>query len=227
LFIIFDLDDTLVDTSTYTTPAKLREVWEALARLGEVSGDEAEFRSLLALHATSASSRETWRRFCSMHRIGESCVQKGIEMIYGPLSPAIPVKPVPGALQILPELVQEHVLAVVSVGEEGQQKSKLEKAGIDSSLFYKILCVEEGRKKPAYETLIQEKDVNVQEVIVCGDRVLTDLVPAKELGCTTLHMRRGRGANNQTVYLPYIDFILTELAGLESVLATIRNRRQQ
>lgn len=182
-----------------------------------------DFKDLLAIDALSSSGAEALKTFCMRKNIGANYFESALKILYGPLTPEIPVKALPGAREVLTRLIKEYTLAIVSVGEETQQLSKLKKAGIDSSFFYKILCVKEGEKKLAYECLLEKRAL--EEVLVCGDKVLTDLKPAKELGCITVHMRRGRGR----VYAgpsADVDFTISEFSEIEFILSILRSRGQ-
>jgi len=90
----------------------------------------------------------------------------------------------------------------------------LKKAGIEPSLFSNILIPEDCIKRPAYEAL--RKQFLNRPVIVCGDRVSMDLLPAYELGFTTVHMRWGRGLLNQTE--PWIDYSISDLRELKDIV---------
>ena len=73
------------------------------------------------------------------------------------------------------------------------QREKMEKAGLDTSIFSKIAIPEDSVKKPFYEGLANEFSIKSSKIWVCGDRVDMDLAPAYELGINTIHMRWGRG----------------------------------
>ena len=101
---------------------------------------------------------------------------------------------------------------------------KLKKAGIDSSLFCKILILEKkNEKKYCYESLIQELNLSPGDVIVCGDRIPIDLVPAKQLGCKTIHMKKGRGLHTAGSERE-VDFTITHLSQIGKVLADLSNK---
>src|SRR5690606_4017504 len=118
----------------------------------------------------------------------------------------------PHAKEILKGFAKEHTLAIVTGGHPPFQMQKLEKAGIDRSLFSKIAIPEDSIKKPFYEALIREFSVGPKEALVCGDRIAMDLVPAHALGCQTVHMRWGRGTSLKTEeWITHSISTLTEL----------------
>jgi FMN phosphatase YigB (HAD superfamily) len=100
---------------------------------------------------------------------------------------------------------------------------KMKKAGIDSSIFSKILFSAARNKKIHYQGLLDEFGVSPSEVVVCGDRIATDLVPAKELGCRTVHMRWGRGIPSFALSPSKgdVDFSIGKLGELKEILRTL------
>jgi FMN phosphatase YigB (HAD superfamily) len=194
LLIIFDLDDTLIDTSGALTPRKLEEAVRCMVRAGlQVPSLLEATARLKYLDAEAESARVALQRFAEEYSAEEQVLAKGIDAVYGPAPPSLPVPPVEGALQVLEELHQRQTLALVTSGVPEVQRTKLEKAGIDTALFSSISICEGVDKKPDYACTSRELGFDASDVLVCGDRVARDLVPAKELGFTTVHIRRGRG----------------------------------
>ncbi len=196
MLIIFDLDDTLVDTSICITPRKLEEALQAMIREGlTVDNFDSALRSLLEFDAApGASSPSALEAFLSQHGYSKIFLPVGLAKLREELSPDHePALAVPHAFEMLHAVKNRHNLAIVTMGSPSLQYSKLKKAGIDPAFFSKIVIIEEKNKKPSYQAIIEEARLPSQEVVVCGDRVAVDLVPAKELCCHTVHMARGRG----------------------------------
>ena len=82
------------------------------------------------------------------------------------------------------------------MGKPHQQLFKMKNAGIDSTIFSKIVISEREDKKSSYKEVLEELNMPSDRTIVCGDRIKRDLTPAKELGCKTVHMHWGRGLNS-------------------------------
>lgn len=213
--IIFDLDDTLIDTTGAIGPFKMKLCLQELGRLGLSLGDFAEaYRELMALNDTSLRSRDALERFI-VSRGGDSSLFKNVlPFMVSPLPEDFTIPTTPCAKEILEELHRDHDLALVTSGHPPFQKEKLKKAGIEPSLFSNILIPEDSIKRPAYEAL-RKKFLNAR-VIVCGDRIAMDLLPARDLGFTTVHMRWGRGLLNQTQ--PWIDYSISDLRELRDIV---------
>lgn len=155
---------------------------------------EASLKKLLEFNDSAESSHAALAAFLSPYGNSEIFLTIGLAKLREELKPHHgPVLTVPYALEMLTSLKGRHRLAIVTIGSPPLQFSKLEKAGIDPSFFSKIDVIEEKNKKPRYQAIIEEAGVSPLEVVVCGDRVAIDLIPAKELGCYTVHLARGRG----------------------------------
>jgi putative hydrolase of the HAD superfamily len=222
LLIIFDLDDTLVDTSGCITPVKLKD---ALARMceaglscGEMHLAESEMRRI---DQTKLSSEETLKEFLSKVGADDRFLQIGLKEFKENLKIDMPVHQVEGAAEILDGFKETHTLALVTIGRRETQLEKLKKAGIDLSLFSRIAVLEEKNKKFHYQKIASELGFLPSEVIVCGDRIHIDLTPAKELGFKTVHIKRGRGLNS---LLPQsdVDFTISQLSEMKDIIKNVK-----
>lgn len=191
----------------------LRQSLEALYGKSYPSQD---FSELLELNDSLQSARKALQQFCRYRLFSASRIQKAYEALYTPLPEEFSLPTTPHAKEILEELHERHTLALVTVGVDRFQREKLKKAGIDSSIFSKMVIPEESIKKPHYEALVREFLVRPEEVWVCGDRVEIDLFPAHELGAKTIQMRWGRGA-----HLPkaeWVDVCISHLGELRGII---------
>lgn len=221
MLIIFDLDDTLIDTSACITPIKLNQALYRMIEAGcEILDVSSCFKKLLEFNDKSNSAKEALEKFIEFMGFKKKFLQIGVHEVYSTPYQGIKINPVEGALELLLNLKGKCFFALVSMGKLEQQMSKLEKAGIDSSLFYKIFILEEGSKKKCYQELMEELRLLPSEVIVCGDRIPVDLAPAKELGCVTVHMKRGRGVLSQESGRE-VDFVITEPSQLQEIFFKI------
>lgn len=217
MLIIFDLDDTLIDTSGSITPVKLESALRRMIEEGlPASNHHGDILKRLDRGADSAKSALS--EFLEILDVEEKFYPIALEEVYGPIPSDIPIFAHENAIEVLQELAQHHTLALVTVGRTEQQRYKMEKAGIDSSLFSKMIITETRDKKPHYESLLQQLDKAPAETVVCGDRIAIDLVPAKELGCKTIHVRQGRGKKAPAHLEREVDFTVTELKQIEEII---------
>jgi FMN phosphatase YigB (HAD superfamily) len=188
LLIIFDLDDTLIDTSGSITPFKLRACLKLLGLEGPAFEQE-----LFKLNQTSLRSKDALLEFCTRHDVPKTGQEAALKEMFSPLPDDFQIPTTPFAKETLSFFHKTHHLALVTGGAPPLQRQKIEKAGIEAKMFSKIAIPEDSVKKPVYLALLQEFSVDPKNAWVCGDRVTMDLIPARELGMRTVHMRWGRG----------------------------------
>jgi FMN phosphatase YigB (HAD superfamily) len=190
--IIFDLDDTLIDTSGTLGQIKLKDAYQAMVKAGL---DRGELDRLKEIDAESHSGKEAISRFLAEVEGDEKYFEIGKSEYYGYGMGVIScVRRFPGVNAMLRKLSQEHDLAMVTYyfDSEEQQKQKITVAGIEEKLFKRVVVTSIPDKGQCYIDLMQEWGFNPAETVVCGDRI-GDLQPAKDLGITTIHMQQGRG----------------------------------
>ena len=218
MLIIFDLDDTLIDTSGCITYYKLKDALHAMVREGLVLPDFSEALDLLRrLDNSSESARSSIAEFVEILGANKYFIEVGVKEIYENISFELPIFPLEGAIEILMDLGRQHQIALVTIGKQIQQMEKMKKAGIDSGFFSKIVVAEERNKKPHYQLIVDELGYDSTQVLVCGDRISLDLVPARELGFKTVKMQWGRGLNSMG-YKGEVDYYISELKELKSIV---------
>lgn len=219
MLIIFDLDDTLVDTSLTVLPVKFKRALLEVKKAGlnlNFSLKEA-LKHLLDINQNMPSAKEALETFFKKFSLPENPYLKlANQVVYEGELGQIKILPVPDALLVLRDLKQKHRLVLVTIGEEKLQKEKLKKAGIDTAFFSIIEVAKEKAKKKSYIRICQDLDFAFAETVVIGDKVEADLRPAKELGCSTVLMRRGRGLSQKT--FDCVDFKIGSLLELENIV---------
>jgi putative hydrolase of the HAD superfamily len=220
LLIIFDLDDTLIDTSGCITPYKIEAAFARLMKEGlTIESPKEALQMLKRLDETAESSRHTFSEFLEIVGADKKYFNLAIEEVYSDIPADLAIFPLDHALDVLLELKESHDLALVTVGNLDRQFYKMKKAGIDSTIFSKIIVSEDRDKKPHYRAILSELGYAPRDTFVCGDKVAIDLVPAKELGLKTIHMRWGRGRNSLGIK-GSIDFAISELRQIKEILVT-------
>lgn len=195
MLIIFDLDDTLIDSSGSIIPVKLKAALQAMVKAGlKVSSVDKAFRTLMDINSNSPNGKETLRTFLDSIRADARFLEEGVKEYYSATETSFIISPLPQAREVLAELKENHDLVIVSTGDEKQQQLKLKKANIDLTLFHTIIVCEGYNKKNHYKNLMKEFKCAPAEIAVCGDKFETDLLPAKELGMRTVHILWGRSS---------------------------------
>ncbi len=229
MLIIFDLDDTLIDTSGSITPHKLEQAICAMMEAGLVIDDfAAALKMIHDLNAKREScSPSVLTNFLSISGYSQNFLPIGLAKLREPLtSLSQPVHVVPHALEMLEIVQKKYFLSVVTIGVPSLQLSKLKNAGIDPSVFSKIDVIEERNKKPSYRAIIDALGFLPQEVVVCGDRIAIDLVPAKELDCHTVHLAWGRGSHlrEDAHKSASVDYTIDDWSGFAELLENLEKQ---
>ena len=127
MLIVFDLDDTLIDTSGSIIPALLQCV----------TGDlpEKSQKQLARINSGAKSSKATLGEFCEISDMEE----------VGPSSPSLEkLKTTGNVNELLRTLSLNHDLALVTIGDEELQRAKIIKARIETYLFSDIVICKEN-----------------------------------------------------------------------------------
>jgi putative hydrolase of the HAD superfamily len=223
LLIIFDLDDTLIDTSGSIIPYKLQSALRVMVAQGlQLPDFRQALEMMTAMDAKSDSTLDTLKEFLEIHDVEGKFLQIAYDEVYVNKIFEYDVLPTKSAIEVIVDLSKKHTLAIVSAGIKEIQMEKLKKAGIDTSVFSRIVICEAFNKKFYYQQLIEDLKVSPLEVVVCGDRVKRDLLPGKALGFKTIHMKWGRGVH-QKGELGDIDFTIDSLDQLRPIIMQFEN----
>lgn len=218
MLIIFDLDDTLIDTSGSITPVKLGDALQKMVDAGFQTTSFTESLELLKrLDALAPSGSAALAEFVEIHDVDPSLYEIGHRELYENICFDMPIFSVDQAVETLSYLRISHQLALVTIGKPSQQYEKMKKAGIDSTIFSKIIVTEEKNKKVCYQAIVEELGAIPTDVLVCGDKIAVDLTPAKELGFKTVHMCFGRGKNSLGLKED-VDYTITRLSQIKEII---------
>ena len=192
--IIFDLDDTLIDSFGSALPLKMKLALNSVVSAGlKINDFDKSYQRLLELNESCVNGTEALKSFLHEINAEDNFLEIGKDYYYGKSEQDYEINPLPNALIILSELTQDYDLALVTFGDEEEQHYKMKKAGIKTSWFKKIIITRNYDKSEEYKELMKELNYLSQEIIVVGDKIDGDLMPAKELGMITVQMLWGRG----------------------------------
>lgn len=219
--IIFDLDDTLIDTTGSITPIQLEKALYKMVEAGlQVGNFEEAAATLKRMDVCSESASQTLKEFLELVDGDPPLLSIGLEVVYGALPDDLVVFPLEHAAQVLEELREDHQLALASIGNPAKQLLKMKNAGLDSTIFSKIVISEKEDKKVFYQKILDELSKSPVETIVCGDRSRRDLVPAKQLGCRTIQMQWGRGLSS-SYPSSAVDYQIRRLSQIREIIENL------
>jgi putative hydrolase of the HAD superfamily len=119
------------------------------------------------------------------------------------------------------ESLGEYALAVISNGDSGQQRRKLEKTGIAPYFSSVVISGDLGVYKPdpgIFERSLQELDVSAAEAVYIGDHLEGDALGAKGVGMRAIWLaREGYAQDPAGVPVP----IVKSLSQVKDVLTTL------
>jgi len=215
LLIIFDLDDTLIQTTLAITPWKIGSALAHLVRQEVLKEglDELMF-AWAPFHSQYETSSLGLVAFLKNRGVNEKHIQETLE-VFSSLDESIPVEVFEGVYPLLEELKKIHTLALVTSGERDHQSLKMSKAGLAQGYFNHIEIAVDKIKKSLYEKF--KLEYPDQAIWVIGDRVEKDLIPAKQLGFKTVLVRQGRG-QYQKFDPMWVDYVIEDVTELLSLV---------
>jgi putative hydrolase of the HAD superfamily len=185
--VLFDLDDTLVDT-TGTHPDRA----ERIAQFLTVHLPHFDPRSFVE-RALTKDQETGWRLgvaplLAELGLQGTDLGTEALELWFFQGCTDL-VRSFPGAQEAVYELQLNHALGVITNGRESRQRGKLE--GLGFGRYFKVFVTSEraGAEKPAPEIFhyaLGELGLAANEVAFVGDRLDTDVFGAKQAGMHTI-----------------------------------------
>lgn len=171
--VVFDLDDTLIDTKGVLLPASLRRVADALGiDAGRLDATGKRIDEVLA--GVGGLSPEQRARAAAAW--------------YDPEVP--PLEPLPGAREVLAALRGRVVLCLLTRGAPERQRRKIARSGL-APLFDEVVirAIEEpGTKGDDLRRLLDRYGLPADRCVVIGDDPRDELRHAAALGCRTLRV---------------------------------------
>ncbi len=220
MLLIFDLDDTLIETTTFLTQKKLMKALKAMVNAGLVIHDSERAQEMLCrMNLAALSTRDLLEEFVELLGAAEEFVAIGMREIVKVDLDQYEINSSNEVIEILEQLRNDYTLCLVTRGDEKMQREKLHYFGLDTepSLFSEVIVTPFFDKGRHYEDLRKKFGFSPHEVVVVGDRIESDLAPAKQMGAVTIHMKKGRGANSMP-NKEIVDYTIYELKELVLVL---------
>jgi putative hydrolase of the HAD superfamily len=197
--LVFDLDDTLLDTNGKMVPGATKLSCEAMLAAGlNVSLEECISERMRFHHENPRGDvfRFLAEKYGPIEK-AEKIAQAGFKAFYHREIEANAIALFDGVKEMLERLSYLYPLYLVTSGFESTQQQKVRLSGIER-FFKRIHYVDLGRgdtKLAAYRAIFKDEGGAPQEYLAIGNRVDTDLQPAKLLGWQTCWLRVGEYAH--------------------------------
>ncbi len=216
MLIIFDLDDTLIPTTAQITPFKLSVLLNEMKRAHPQYSDLDDFM-LHRINLGALGSLEALKEFFELQMLDSTLIKKYLQEFTNRHILPDEFNMIDGAESAIDDLIEEHKLTIVTRGKLEFQQKKLNHTTFPLQKFQDWICVEGDSKLQAYQLLKEKFHKEPFEVVVIGDRIDKDLVPAKQLGFYTVHLNSGRervGLLEKNGIIDYQICSLTQLSGM-------------
>jgi FMN phosphatase YigB (HAD superfamily) len=191
--VVFDLDDTLADTSGTVLEMAHADAVRAMLRAGLRATFDEAFDALLSIREVDPAARfteELVRRYGAPDPV--ACARRGLRAFFA--TPRDEIRLMPGALEVLRSLRRRGIrLFLLSYGEPAAQEAKVKRLGI-RALFEAVRTVplsEGPDKSPALADLLREAGLAPGETWLVGDRPDGEIRAGRELGTFTIRVRAG------------------------------------
>lgn len=101
----------------------------------------------------------------------------------------------PGVLDMLSRLKNDNRLILIT-RKEGQRENLIEELGLKQ--FFEQIILTEKKTLEAFSLLLDKNG----KTIVVGDRLVDEIAIGNTLGCTTIHLKQGKFADDQAAITP-------------------------
>ncbi len=169
--VVFDLDDTLIDTRNVLLPL-------ALKRVADATG--------LPIERLDARGKRIDEVLAGVPGVTPEQREAAAKAWYRPEVP--PLTPFPGARDVLESLRGRVHLVLLTRGDPVRQKRKIEQCGL-GPLFDEIVIrpIEApGSKRDDLEALLKRHGIGASRCGVIGDDDRDELKHARDLGCVAI-----------------------------------------
>lgn len=195
--LVFDLDDTLLDTYHLLVPIAAREACTAMIAAGLRAQPEACMaeRTFFLQQNPRGDVYTHLVQYFGVHgpATADEVAKLGYTLFHK-REIREDLQLVPGTLELLQELARRHTLFLVTAGDPLTQRRKVELLKIET-LFRNVFYVDvlRGESKETAFRHIQniQGEPTARSYLSIGNRIDTDIAPAKKLGWQTCWVQTG------------------------------------
>lgn len=228
--VLFDLDDTLVDTTKLAELAR-RNAVENMVRHGLPVDFDTAYNELLELINEYGSN--FGRHFDYLLRRldlpqNPKWIAAGVIAYHN--TKFAYLRSVKNARRVLLELKREgYKVAVVTDGDPIKQWEKILRLELDEYFDDVFISDYLGVKKPhpkIFLKALRKLDVKPEEAVMVGDRLYSDIYGAKNVGMTTVWFRYGKYRDREMEYVEYADFTIERFEDLLKIIRGLNNEEK-
>ena len=187
--IIFDLDDTLYPCSDKLIP----DIVESSAELLIPDNPDKAVASIEKIIERGESVEDAILKTAETHNVERVNM---IAAVHVPLFYPLNITCYDGVHDLLTRLKASPIqLFLITAGDVERQDNKIDTLEI-RRYFDGIYIVSKGEKKEIIGDILDEQDLHPSQVVVVGDKPLSEIAAGNETGCTTVCLNTGRHLQN-------------------------------
>lgn len=200
--LVFDLDDTLLDTSGLLVPMASLRACQAMINAGLQCTLEDCMKMRHAL-ASEYSHTEIFTQIANHYGTNTKgkAVHDALEEFYNPEIPMV-LPLMAGATENLLHLKEQYTLYLVTMGSFEAQVDKIRALQIDK--FFKKIYVLNGfigeKKEIAFKDILNNEGHQPHELLSIGNRLSSEIRDAKRLGSDTCYFAHGEHIGEKAQY---------------------------
>ena len=173
-WLFFDIGSTLIDESI----AYRKRIERTIADT-DISYDEF-YRKMVEV---SKQNQDAYNSAVAVYGLNKIPWNSDDEIVY------------PEAEECLRELSKRYKIGIIANQNPGSRE-RLEKMGLLKYIDLVVASAEEGVAKPdlrIFRIALERADCKPEEVVMIGDRIDNDIIPAKKIGMKTVWIKQGFG----------------------------------
>lgn len=191
--LVFDLDDTLLDTSGLLVPMAAMRACQAMIQAG-LNCSLEECMKMRHQLAAELSHTDIFTRIADSFGTQNKgkAVHDALDSFYNPDIPhTLPL--MQGAKENLVQLSENYSLYLVTMGSHSAQTEKIQALGIEK--YFKKIFIMNGfigeRKQIAFQKILAEEQHHPHELLSVGNRLSSEIRDAKQIGSDTCYFAYG------------------------------------
>jgi FMN phosphatase YigB (HAD superfamily) len=197
--VVFDLDDTLYDCFRQRVRVTHRYAARAMVEAGLKASVEAVYRARMQAFRRDPMLRHIDAEVCRRFQAAdpEAISHAAREAYFN--CPVGKLTLFPGTMPLLRHLHRRRVrIFVVSFGEPRIQRAKIKALGLENHpLIERISYADRDKlltKEAAFRQIQRDSNLPGEQMLIVGDRPMSEIRAGNELGMHTVRIRRGEFA---------------------------------
>ncbi len=221
--IIFDLDDTLFDSTGQNFKKALFSAVTEMKSLGLKHDIDTVVNDLIA-NVMADPGINKFNYIKEKYALTEDICEAGIKAYYNFQFDKIEL--FPGAEDLLNELSLRYTTGLITFGNQEVQNRKIEFLGLNK--IFKHIIISPEDKYTSFVNMINLLGIKQNRILVVGDRIDSELKVGKKLGMQTVRLLKGKykGLSPQNSF-ETPDYVINRIQDLREILSKIEEKENK